>query len=567
MADEDAERLEPLLRGGRWLAASSWLRGYPAAWLRPDIVAGVTLSAYLLPAGIADASLAGLPAEAGLYACLYAGLVFWLFASSRHTAITVTSAISILLGSTLGELSGGDPARHALLAAATALLVAALSFIAWLVRAGAIVDFVSETVMIGFKAGIALVLASTQLPKLCGFEGAHGDFWERISYFVSHVGETNAASLELGLVALALLLLGKRFLPSRPVALFFVIGGIALASFVDLAALGVKLLGEVPQGLPLPSLPALPRTVLNDLLPLAVACFMLGAVETAAIGRMFARKHGYRLDSNQEFLALAGANLAAGLGQGFPVSGGMSQSLVNETGGARTPLSGLVAAGVVLVVAVFFSGLLRNLPQPVLAAIVLVAVTGLVKASALQRLWRLHKSEFAIAMAALVGVLAAGILRGVLIGALISILMLLRRASRPHVAVLGRIPGTTRYSDLARNPDNEPVPGVLIFRVESSLLYFNVSYVRDTAWERVSAERAGLRLVVWDLSTTPHVDVAGAEMLAELHHDLAAVGIAFRIVEARGAVRDILRSEGLEEGVGEISRHLSLDAVLAEPRG
>ena len=159
-----------------WLAAAGWLREYRAGWLRADLVAGVTLAAYLLPAGVADASLAGLPAEAGLYACLYSGLVFWLFASSRHTAITVTSAISLLLGSTLGELSGGDPARHALLAAATALLVGAISFVAWLVRAGAIVDFVSETVMIGFKAGIALVLASTQLPKLCGFKGAHGDF-------------------------------------------------------------------------------------------------------------------------------------------------------------------------------------------------------------------------------------------------------------------------------------------------------------------------------------------------------------------------------------------------------
>jgi MFS superfamily sulfate permease-like transporter len=291
---------------------------------------------------------------------------------------------------------------------------------------------------------------------------------------------------------------------------------------------------------------------------------MLGAVETAAIGRMFARKHGYRLDSNQEFLALAGANLAAGLGQGFPVSGGMSQSLVNETGGARTPLSGLVAAGIILVVALFFSGLLRNLPQPVLAAIVLVAVTGLVKISALQRLWRLHRGEFLIAMAALVGVLGAGILRGVLIGALISLLLLLRRASRPHVAILGRIPGTSRYSDMTRNTDNERIPGAIAVRVEAALLFFNVEYVRDLVWERVQAERDGLRVVVWDLSTSPNVDVAGAEMLAELHKDLAAAGIALRIVEARGSVRDLLRAEGLEERVGSISRRSSLDEVLAE---
>ena len=466
----------------------------------------------------------------------------------------------------VGNLAGGDPSRFAALAAGTSILVGVLAFLAWLAHAGAIVDFVSETVMIGFKAGIALVLASTQLPKLFGFKGSHGDFWDRMGHFVKHIDETNAASLGLGLGALALLLLGKRYLANRPVALFVVIGGIAAASLSDLGSQGVKLLGEVPQGLPALGLPDLPRTVVNELLPLAVACFMLGAVETAAIGRMFARKHGYRLDANQEFLALAGANLAAGFGHGLPVSGGMSQSLVNESAGARTPISGLVASGIVLVVVVFFSGLLRNLPQPVLAAIVLVAVTGLVKVAALKHLWRLHRGEFLIAMAALLGVLGAGILRGVLLGALISILLLLRRASRPHVAVLGRIPGTDRFSDLARNEGNEPTPGALVIRVETSLLYFNVAYVRDTVWDRVQAARPALRLVVWDLSSSPHVDVAGADMLTEVHRDLATAGIAFRIVEARGEVRDMLRAEGLEERVGGISRHVSVDDALAEAR-
>jgi len=551
----------------RLLPAVTWLRTYRSAWLRPDLVAGITLAAYLLPAAIADASLAGLPPEAGLYACLCAGLVFWLFCSSRHTAITVTSAISLLLGSSLGEIASGDASRFAALAAGTSLLVGVLALLAWLVRAGSIVDFISETVMIGFKAGIALVLASTQLPKLCGFKGTHGDFWERMGYFIAHVGETNPTSLGLGLAALTLLLLGKRFVKNRPVALFVVIGGIVAASVTDLAGRGVALLGAVPQGMPPLGLPDVSRADLNELLPLAVACFMLGAVESAAIGRMFARKHGYRLDANQEFLALAGSNLASGLGQGLPVSGGMSQSLVNESGGARTPLSGLFAAGIVLLVTVFFSGLLHNLPQPVLAAIVLVAVTGLIKVSALKHLWRLYRSEFLIAMAAVLGVLGAGILRGVLLGALISILLLLRRASRPHVACLGRIPGTDRYSDLERNPDNEPVPGALIVRVEASLLYFNVAFVRESVWEHVQAARPALRLVVWDLSTSPHVDVAGVEMLTELHRDLAAAGIALRVVEARAKVRDLLRDEGLEERVGMISRHVSVDDALAQFAG
>ena len=263
------------------------------------------------------------------------------FCSSQRTAISVTSAISLLVGSSLGALAGGDPARFGALAACTALLVAAIAFLAWLVRAGAIVNFISEPVMTGFKGGVALYLASTQLPKLFGFKGGEGSFWHRSAHFFSHLNETNLAALSVGGAALALLILGKIFLKNRPVGLFIVIGGIVAAPFLGLDAHGVKLLGDVPQGLPPLGLPAVHWADLNELLPLAIACFMLGAVETAAIGRMFAAKHGGRFDSNQEFLGLAAGNLAAGLGRAFPVSGGMSQSLVNEGGGARTPLSGL----------------------------------------------------------------------------------------------------------------------------------------------------------------------------------------------------------------------------------
>ena len=224
------------------------LREYQPEWLRRDLVASVVLAAYLLPAGIGDASLAGLPPEAGLYSCLFAGLAFWLFCSSRHTAISVTSAISLLLGTSLADLAGGDAARYAALASTTALIVAVLGLLAWLVGAGSIVSFISETVMIGFKTGVALHLASTQLPKLFGFPGAHGDFWERMGHFFSHLGQTNPAALGLGAAALGLLLLGKWLLPNRPVALLVVVAGIAAVPTFGLAARGVALLGEVPQG-------------------------------------------------------------------------------------------------------------------------------------------------------------------------------------------------------------------------------------------------------------------------------------------------------------------------------
>src|SRR5947207_8384637 len=542
--------------------ALMWLRVYQSNWLRADLIAGVTLAAYLMPAGLADASLANLPPEAGLYACLFSGLVFWLFCSSRHTAITVTSAISLRVGGSPGDLAGGDPSRFWALASCTALIVGGLGFIAWLAKAGVIVNFISESVLVGFKCGIALFIASTQLPKLLGFKGSHGDVWERSGYFFSHLGETNMTSLLLGLGAIAVLLLGKRFLKNKPVALFVVIAGIVVASSMDLGSLGVKLLGQVPQGLPPFGLPAVHVSDLNDLLPLALGCFLLGMVETAALGRMFAIKHGYRFDANQELLGIAGANVMAGLGNGFPVSGGMSQSLVNESSGARTPLSGFIASLLMLLIVLFVSGALRYLPQPVLAAIVLMAVAGLFSVTALRHLWRADRTEFVVAVAALLGVLGSGLLRGVLIGAIISLVQLLRRASRPHVALLGRIPGTRRFSDMARHSDNEPVPGALLVRVESSLLYFNAEHVRDTVAARLRAEATLPKIVILDLSASPHMDIQACGVVMNIADDVKAAGARLQIVEARSSVRDRLRAEGMEEHISQVNRFTSVaDAV------
>ena len=544
------------------IPAFTWLRAYQPKWVRADLIAGVTLAAYLMPAGLADASLANLPAEAGLYACLFSGLVFWLFCSSRHTAITVTSAISVLVGASLGDLAGGDASRFWALASCTALIVGGLGFIAWLAKAGVIVNFISESVLVGFKCGIALFIASTQLPKLFGFKGSHGDFWERSGYFFSHLRETNMASLLLGLGALAVLVLGKRFLKNKPVALFVVIAGIIIAASMDLGSLGVKLLGQVPQGLPPFGLPAVHVSDLNDLLPLALGCFLLGMVETAALGRMFAAKHGYRFDPNQELLGIASANVMAGLGHGFPVSGGMSQSLVNESGGARTPLSGVIASLLMLLIVLFLSGVLRYLPQPVLAAIVLMAVMGLFNMAALKHFWRADRTEFVVAIAALLGVLGSGLLRGVLIGAIISLVQLLRRASRPHVAFLGRIPGTWRFSDLARHTDNEPVPGALLVRVESSLLYFNAEHVRDTVAARLRAEATPPKIVILDLSASPLMDIQACGVVMNMADDIKAAGARLQIVEARSSVRDRLRAEGIDEHVSQVNRFTSVaDAV------
>jgi high affinity sulfate transporter 1 len=529
--------------------ARAWLAACDRRSLAGDLAAGVTLAAYVLPAAIGDASLAGVPAQAGLYACLFGGLVFWIFCSSRVTTVSVTSAISLLVGATLAVHAPDDPVRHAALATCTGLMVAALAFAAYVFRAGIVVNFFSETVLVGFKVGVACVLAGTQLPKLFGFAGSHGDFWDAIGHFARHIGETNPMSVGLGLAALGLLLVGKTVFKNRPVALVVLAGSIVLTAVLHLDRYGVKLIGDIPRGLPGPSLPAVSRADINLLVPLSLACFLLAAVETSAIGRMFAAKHGYRLDATQEFLAIGAANAASGLFGGFPISGGTSQSLVNDSAGARTPVSGLVAALLILVVALFFTTLLHDLPQPVLAAIVLAAVTGLVDLHALREIWRFDRSEFAVTAAAIAGVLGSGLLNGVLIGVGLSILLLIRRAATPRVVEVARVPGTAYFADVVRHPENQRIPGVLVVRPEGALVYFNVDHVRDSIDELIAGSPTPPTALVLVMAAVPRVDLAGSHFVLELRERLRGRGIAMQLAETRDPVCDALARAG---GAGAI---------------
>ena len=540
----------------------TWMRNYQPAWLAADAIAGVTLAAYLLPAAIGDASLANLPPQAGLYGCVFSGLVFWIFCGSRFTSVTVTSSISLTVGVSLAEIAGGDTSRFAGLAIGTAFLVAAIGFVAWVAKAAVLVHFISESVMTGFKCGVAFLLASTQLPKLFGFRGAHGSFWENADFLFKHVNETSSTSALVGGIALLILIAGKFLLKNKPVALLVVIAGIVAASVLSLDARGVKLLGPVPQGIPALKTPALSWHDLNQLLPVAFACFLLGAVETAAIGRMFAAKHGGRFDANQEGLALAVSNFAAAIGGGFPVSGGLSQSLVNESSGARSPFSTAAAAICLLIVVLFFSHHLSSLPQPVLAAIVLGAIGGLFKFSALKQLWNHDWPEFVVAVAAFAGVLTFGLLRGVLIGSAISLVQLVGVSARPHVALLGRIPGTRRYSDRERHTDNELIPDVMIFRPETGLFYFNIDYVCEAILNRVHAATPSPKLVVIDLSAVPRIDMQSANTLAEMATEVTGKGIGFHAVEPRSSVRDRLRLEGVDARLGGVNRFTGVADVV-----
>jgi SulP family sulfate permease len=325
---------------------------------------------------------------------------------------------------------------------------------------------------------------------------------------------------------------------------------------------GSKVQGHIPSGLPSFGPPVIQFEEVNGVLPVAFAALLLSYMESVSAGRTFASKHGYKLDVRQELLGLGSANLLVAFGHGYPVAGGLSQSAVNEKAGAKTPLSLIFASATLALCLLFLTGFLRNLPKAALAAIVLMAVAGLIKVQELRHLWRVSKLEFAVAAVALVGVLLFGILKGVVVAAIASILLLIQQVARSHVAFLGRIPGTRRFSDLARHQDNERIPGVLAFRVESGIVYFNVDHVFRVVLDRVEAEAKTLRLVVCDLSTSPAVDLAGARMFLDLHTELAKRGIILRLVEAHASVRDLLRMEGAEDRVGRIDRFATVaDAI------
>ena len=382
---------------------------------------------------------------------------------------------------------------------------------------------------------------------------------------------TSLLTLAIGVSAILLLLLGEKFLPGRPVALGVVLLALGLASLVPIEQHGVKVVGQLPVGLPHfqltnASLGDVRIDDIRQLTRLAFACFLLAYIESVSSARTFALKYHYPVDPRQEFLGLGAANLLAGLWQGFPVAGGLSQSAVNEKGGARTPLSLAFASAVIGMVLLFFTGIFQSLPETVLAGIVLIAVKGLIDLKELRYLWHASRIDFGAAGVAFAGVLLMGVLDGVLVAVVATVVMLLWRVSRPHVAFLGRIPATDRFSDMARHPENEAIPGVLAFRVEASLVYFNVDHVLETVLGRVQIDPE-LRRVVYDLSNTPYVDVAGARMLKRLHDELASKKIEFRVVGAHSEVRDRLRFEKLQDWVGPINRHVTLGQAVAMGEG
>lgn len=554
----DLQKLIPSLK---------WLREYSLQIFGNDFLSGLTLAAYAIPVSLAYATLAGLPPQYGVYGYITGGLFYAMLGTGKQLAIGPTSAISMLIGVTLSDLSGGDIQRWVDLASLSALVFSGLSIIAYLIRLSSVINFISETVLTGFKAGAAITIGLTQLPKLFGVQGGGENFFSRLFTLFHQLPGTSFIVLTFGITAIIMLILGEKILPGKPVAIIVAGISVLVIMFTPLGKMGFKTVGTIPGELPGLHIPDVNIGDIGKVLPLAFACFLLAYIESVSAAKTLAQKNGYDIDARQELLALGVANLATALAHGYPVSGGLSQSAVNEKAGAETPLSIVIASLTIAICLLFLTGLLKNLPTVILAVIVLVAIKGLVDIKELRRMFRVNRFDFMIAITALVSVIVLGILQGVLLAALFSLTLIIKNVSSPHVAFLGRIPGTNRYTDIKRHPDNELLPGVLLFRVESPLVYFNVAMVYNTIWAKVREMESSLRVVIFDLSTSATIDSAGARLIKRLYQNLKNKGIELKVAEAHSEVRDTLRFEDIEHLLGHVSRRDTLHDVVVTAIG
>jgi len=546
----------------RWLPVTSWAGGYRRRWLRSDAVAGLTVIGLLVPSSMAYAQIAGVPPAAGLYATLAGLLVYGLFGTSRQLACSPTSTAAIMTAAVVAAHGATAPEEALALVAAVAVLVGLLSLAAGAARLGFISEFLARPVISGYISGLALTIIAGQVPRLIGVQPPmSADFLHFVWYDLTHLGDAQAATVVLSVVALFLLFALRRR-PRLPEALIVLVLGIAAAVAFDLEARGVAMVGTIPSGLPGLDLPSVGGTELLGLLPSAAGIAIIVYAEALSGARTFAVQHSYRIDADQELVALGLANIGSGALGGVVVSGGLSGSALNESSGARTQLAGLIGAALMVVVLLVATRVGNDLPQAILGAIVVRAVWGLIDVHALRRFAGIRAVDVLPALAALVGVLVLGVLPGLGVAVGLSLAILIYRASRPHAALLGRVPDERTYSDLARHPENETLPGLLLYRIDGQLFFANAGFAIDRLNELLSVTQPPPRVVIWNVESTTDMDVTAAESLVRLAHDLRASGRDLVFARAGSAVLDVFRRVGLVDLLGEDHFFLTVDGAV-----
>ena len=546
-----------------WVPALRWIPAYSTRRFGLDLIAGLSLAAFVIPESLAYASLAQLPPVTGLYCYLVAGIVYALFGTSGQLAVGPTSALAIVLASSVAAMGGDDPSRAVAIGSAVALMVGMICVAGRFVGLANAAYFISDPVLIGFKTGAAFYIASTQLPKLFGLEGATGNFFSRVAHVAVSLPETHVPSLLFGLVAIALFMAFERVFPGRPTTLIVVIVAIAMMTVFGLSESGIKIVGDLPSGLPGISVPTINASDISALIPVALACFVLAYGEAISVARSFAQKYDYEINPEQELMALGAANIATGMAHGFPVAGGMSQTAVNDMGGATSPVALIVTSGAIALTLLFFASFFHNLPEPVLGAIVLMAASHLVRFEELRRLLIESRAEFWTSMVACVGVLFFGLLNGLLLAAVGSLVMLIAQTSRPMVVVVGRERSTGHFVSRARNPDASDTPGALVVRSASTWLYFNAEHIRRQIVDMIDGTPAGIRTVVLDFSSVPAIDITAGTILRGLVRTLKDRGIRIELAELHDEVVETLKIIDAEHDLGPVVAHRTIEDCLA----
>jgi high affinity sulfate transporter 1 len=547
----------------RYVPISQWLPAFPKAWLRSDLTAAVTSWGVMVPVALAYAALAGVPPELGLVTAFAALAAYAVFGTSRHLKVTVSSTMAVMSASVVADLAGGDPAAYLAYTAALALTVGVMLVAAGLARLGFISDFLTKSVVTGFIIGVAVTIIIGQLPKILGVPGLDGSLPEQLVQLVSELPDTNPYTLVVGLTSLVLILVLRRISVRIPGPLIVLVLGILAVSLLDLSEYDVSVVGEVATGIPVPSIPSISLTSIPYLALGAAGIVFLAVGESVGAGRSYAAQRGYQIDPDQEMVALGSANLASGLFGGFTADASLSQTATAETAGAKSQLSSLVTSGLILATAVLLAPLFRNLPDAVLGAIVIAATLGLINIDEMRRYWRWRRTDFAVALTAMVGVLLTTVLTGMIVAVLLSVLLLLYRASRPYVAVLGRMPGRAgTFGDLARHPDAEPIPSLVVVRLDAPLYFFNANVAKAQILEIVADQEPPPHGVLIDLAATADLDVTTTDMLFELVADLRSRSIEVMVAQVKGTVRDRLRKTGLMDELGEDRVYLSIASAV-----
>ncbi len=556
-------RLRPLLP--HYVPIIALARTYPRAWLRPDLLAGVTSWVVMVPVALAYAGLAGVPPEIGLTTAFVAMTAYAIFGTSRHLKVTTSSTMAIMSAAVVLDLAAGDPSRYLVLTSALALIVGVMLVAAGIARLGFVADFLTKSVVTGFIFGLAITIVIGQIPKLLGVPSGSGSVPDQVRQLIAEIPDVNPATLAIGLASLVVILVLRSISRKIPGSLIALVIGIVAVPLLNLESRGVSVVGEVTTGLPSLSIPFVPLSTIPLLVLGASGIVFLAVGESVGSARAFAERHKYEIDADQELLALGAANLATGMFGGFTTDASLSQTATAESAGAKSQLASVVTAVLILATAVFLAPAFANLPNAVLGAIVIAASLSLMDVTEMRRYWAWRRTDFLIALVALIGVVLTTVLIGLIIAVLLSVMFLLYRASRPYVASLGRIPGyRSTFGDLLRHPDAEPIPGLLVLRLDAPLYFFNANVARTQIRDLLRAQDPPPHGLLIDLAATADLDVTTTDMLFDLVADLQERSIELMLAQVKSSVRDRLRRTGLIDRIGEDRLYLSLGSAVTD---